>query len=206
MRARLRYFNVSRDIKTLLVTSGAPGDGKTTVARNLADAAAISGSSVLLIEGDLRHPVLAAEFRDERAVGLSDVLTDQVPLDEAVSPYRSSSTSRSDLRLDVLFSGRQPPNPAELIDSDAMRHLLIEVRNRYDMIVIDSPPISQVSDAIPLVGLVDGVIVVVRLGRSTRDSVTNLKQQITQLDGRILGIAVNSTDIPAGAYGYPRPP
>ena len=168
IRAHLRYFNVDRELRTLMVASAAPGDGKTTVARHLAGAAARMGSRVLLLEADLRRPTIALQLDVASGPGMADVLIGAVSLSEATQtvdldlPRVDGSGGRS---FDVLVAGSSlPPNPGELIESHAMESLLEQAKSKYDLIVIDTPPLTAVSDAFPLLSKVDGVIIVGRVG------------------------------------------
>jgi capsular exopolysaccharide synthesis family protein len=207
IRAHLRYFNVDRDLRTLLVASAAPGDGKTTVARHLAGAAASMGERVLLMEVDLRRATLAQQMAIESGPGLSDVLIGAVPLAESIQsiavgarPESGSGTAR----LDVLVAGSlPPPNPAELIESRAMAALLEQARESYDLIVIDTPALTSVSDAFPLLPLVDGIIIVARMGRHRRDTAERLRSILASVGGPLLGVVANGLKTPGyGPYGY----
>jgi tyrosine-protein kinase len=206
LRANLRYFNVDRQIQSVLVTSPAPGDGKSTVAFNLAAAAAGAGAKVLLIEADLRHPSLASSFAHVKSkTGLSTVLAGYAGLAEAVKEvptHQRSYGSSSERVMYVLPAGPLPPNPVDLIESQRMRELVRRAESEYDLVVIDTPPTSVVSDAIPLVKQVSGVIVVVRLGLSTREAVLHLRDQLEHLDAPTLGVVVNALSRASGSYGY----
>ncbi len=208
IRAHLRYFNVDRQLHTLLVASAAPGDGKTTVARHLAGAAAAMGSRVLLLEADLRRPTLAQQFDVPAGRGLSDVLIGAVTLDEAVQSIElgEPSGARSIARtLDVLAAGvALPPNPGELIESHAMESLLDRARSTYDLVVIDTPPLTAVSDAFPLLRKVDGVIIVGRVGRNRRDVAERLHDTLRGAGAPLLGVIANGLKAGrlGGSYGY----
>jgi polysaccharide biosynthesis transport protein len=204
LRANLRYFDVDREVRSVLLTSAAPGDGKTTVAWNLACAVAGPQSRVLLIEADLRHPSMATAIGARGTQGLSTALIGQAELMEVVQevPVPGSQNGASLNTVDVLFAGPLPPNPTELLESDRMRDLLKVAQRDYDVVVLDTPPTSVVSDAIPLLRQVDGVIVVGRLGRSTRDSVVRLSEQLRNLEAPVLGVVVNSIRREHDAYGY----
>jgi succinoglycan biosynthesis transport protein ExoP len=195
LRAHLRYFNVDRQLRTLLVTSAAPRDGKTTVARHLASAAAGMGSVVLLVEADLRHPALAERLDVQPGPGLSDVLIGALSLWSATQlvDLDSPSVDGSGWRtLDVLVAGTPlPPNPGELIESHAMEALLEQAKSTYDLVVIDTPPLSAVSDAFPLLGKVDGVIIVGRLGRNRRNAAERLHKTLTDARAPLLGVVAN---------------
>lgn len=204
LRANLRYFNIGRDVKSVLVTSAAPGDGKTTVAWNLGWAAAGGGARVLLIEADLRHPRLAAAVGLYPGTGLSTVLAGAGEIEEAVQhvPVSAGTNGRSAFKIDVVFAGPLPPNPTDLLESNRMHDIIDQAEREYDFLVIDTPPTSVVSDAIPLIKRVGGVIVVVRIGKSTLDAVTHLRNQLENLNAPTLGIVVNALSSDAAASGH----
>lgn len=207
IRAHLRYFNVDRDLRTLMVVSAAPGDGKTTIARNLAAAAARMGSRVLLIEVDLRRPTIAQQLDALPGPGISDVLIGAVSLAEATqsislaAPSSDGSTSRS---FDVLVAGAVlPPNPGELIESHAMETVLEQARSTYDLVVVDTPPLTAVSDAFPLLRKVDGVIIVGRVGRNRRDIAERLHETLEGVGAPLLGVVANGVKASGpGSYAY----
>ncbi|HEV3033596.1 MAG TPA: polysaccharide biosynthesis tyrosine autokinase [Solirubrobacteraceae bacterium] len=207
IRAHLRYFNVDRQMHTLLVASAAPGDGKTTVARHLAAAAARIGSRVLLLEADLRRPTIAQQLEIQPGLGLSDVLIGAASPREATRTIDLgySSVGTSGLRtLDVLVAGAVlPPNPGELIESHAMETLLEQVKRTYDLVVIDTPPLTVVSDAFPLLSRVDGVLIVGRVGRNRRDVAERLHETLTGAGAPLLGVVANGFKAARfGSYGY----
>jgi capsular exopolysaccharide synthesis family protein len=200
----LRYFSLSRDIRSVLITSADRNDGKSTVAWGLAVAAASTGTRTLLIEADLRNPTLANRFGLEPPGGLPSVLAGDADFSQAIVRLplpvseKQGTPSRS---MDVLLAGRRPPDPAELLQSQRMAEFLGEVENQYDLVVIDSPPAAIVSDAIPLATIAKGVAVVARLGNTGRDHLRRLHQQLDHLDAPVLGVVVNSVE-PGQPYGY----
>lgn len=207
IRAHLRYFNVDRELRTLLVASAGPGDGKTTIARHLASAMARMGSRVLIMEADLRRPTLAQQFDVRSGPGLADVLIGAVSLSEATQPIDMGATSgdgAKDKTLDVLVAGAVlPPNPGELIESNAMEAVLERAKLAYDLIVIDTPPLTAVSDAFPLLRKVDGVIIVGRVGRNRRDVAERLHQTLSGAGAPLLGVIANGFKARAnGPYTY----
>lgn len=204
LRTNLRYFNVDRAVKSVLVTSAAPGDGKSTVAWNLASTATGGGARVLLIEADLRHPALASSLGLRGAAGLSTVLAGEAVLQDVVQqiPVQAKANDRGPQTVDMLLAGPLPPNPAELLESDRMRELIAAAERSHDLVVIDTPPTAVVSDAIPLLSQVGGAIVVARLKKTTRDAAVHLRNQLRNLDARILGVVVNVVGRDSGAYGY----
>jgi receptor protein-tyrosine kinase len=204
LAANLRYFNLDREVRSIVVTSAAPGEGKSTVAWNLAAVMASAGVRVIIVEGDLRHPTLAARVPGRPTKGLSHYLAGVASFDEVVRRVAVENRSNGQpgaRQLDVIVAGRVPPNPAELIESSRMRGLIGTLEGRYDMVVIDTPPTAVVSDAIPLVKQAPGVIVVSRLGASRRDVTAVLRDQLENLGAPTLGIVINDVRV-AGSYGY----
>jgi succinoglycan biosynthesis transport protein ExoP len=210
LRAHLRYFNVDRDLRTVLVISAAQGDGKTTVARHLADAAAAMGASTLLVEADLRAPTLAPQLGIAPGPGLSDVLShSDLTLNEAIQSLDVgplSNEGRAQHQMDALVSGfMQPPNPAELIESRAMQAVLEQAKSAYEFVVIDTPPLTAVSDAFPLLSKVDGIIIVGRIGSNRRDVAESLHETLGAVEAPLLGVVANGFKARGGtpyAYGY----
>lgn len=189
LRANLRYFNFGRDIKSILVASAVQGDGKSTVAHHLAVTMASMGDRVVLVEADLHKTGLALE--GPPSAGLSGVLAG-ADLDDALRDI-DLLTPAGDARrqLTILPSGRVPPNPSELLGSDRMLEILHDLETLFDLVVIDSPPLSVVSDTLALVPEVSGVVVVGGLGQTTRDAALRLRKEIAFLGGRPLGLAAN---------------
>ena len=206
LHANLKHFHPGREVRTVLVTSAAPGEGKSTVAWNLARAAADAGERVLLIEAELRHGTFGHRFDMDRKEGLTQILTGEVAAPDAICEVALESRGRSPTTMDVIFAGELPPNPRGLLDSPAMRSLIDDAPPEYAMVVIDAPPLAVVSDAIPLVAQVDGVIVVARLGVSTVQAGRHLREQLDQLEATTLGVVINGIGRRDGyypnAYGY----
>jgi capsular exopolysaccharide synthesis family protein len=198
LRAKLRHMDSGRPLRSILVTSAARGDGKSTVSLGLAAAAAAAGDRVLLIEADWRTPALSPALSD---MGLSSVLAGGRALDDVVIEVLLGSYSgATDVssrpagrlwRLNVLPSGPAPENPDELIESASMAELLAEAEARYDLVVVDTPPVSVVADAFALMGLVSGVIIVTRLRHSTHEALGVLNTQLSGVGARVLGVVVN---------------
>jgi capsular exopolysaccharide synthesis family protein len=207
IRAHMRYFNVDRELRTLMVVSAAPGDGKTTIARHLASAAARMGSRVLLLETDLRRPTLAQQLDIVPGRGLADVLIGAIPLTDAIQTIGLTAPSPDRPKgqgFDVLVAGAShPPNPGELIESRTMGTLLEQTKARYDLVVIDTPPLTAVSDAFPLLKKVDGVVIVGRVGRNRRDVAERLHETLAGAGAPLLGVIANGFKAGRrGGYGY----
>jgi capsular exopolysaccharide synthesis family protein len=206
LRGSLRFFNVDADLRSVLVTSTEAAVGKSTVAWNLARIAA-SSSHTVLVETDLRNPSLAGQHGLTSGPGLAELLTHQVDLDQAVQKKRlaiPSANGDGDPSLDVIVAGSIPPNPGELIESQAMSELLLQLTAIYDFVVVDTAPVGVVADAFPLLSQVGGVIAVGRIGTSTRDSIHRLREQLEQMKAPVLGIVANGVKTRRGrfAYGY----
>jgi capsular exopolysaccharide synthesis family protein len=208
LRASLRYFNVDEDLRTVLVTSHDAGVGKTTVAWNLARVAATS-SRAIVVETDLRNPTIARQHGLEPGPGLAEVLTRQTGLDAAIQFKRVATSvgahGAEEPTLHAITAGVLPPNPAELLESRAMDELLSQLEERYELVVIDTAPIGVISDCFPLLRRVDGVVAVARMGKSTRDSVGRMREQLERLDAPALGVVANGLRLGRRGrhrYGY----
>jgi capsular exopolysaccharide synthesis family protein len=205
LRAHVRYFNVDRDLRIVVVVSAAPGDGKSTVARHLAIATATVGSRVLFLEADLRRPMAAKYFGIEHEPGVSEVLVGQESLQSAAQRVEFATRNEIKISLDVLVAGGLlPPNPPQVIESQAMSSLLAEAKSSYDLIVIDTPPLVLLPDAFPLLQQADGVLIVSRLGENRRDVAARLRETLASVDAPVIGVIANGYKRPRGAsaYGY----
>jgi receptor protein-tyrosine kinase len=202
LRASLRYFNIDREIKTVLVTSFEAGAGKSTVAWNLARAASAS-TRAIVVEADLRNPSLARQHKLEMGPGLAQVLTHQVGLDDVIQSKVLPGPPSTGGTLDIVVAGSIPPNPAELLESQALFDVLQSLQQRYDFVVIDTAPIGVVADSFPVLTRVDGVLAVVRMGKSKRDSAKRLCARLLQLESPLLGVVANGVKrTRADRYGY----
>jgi capsular exopolysaccharide synthesis family protein len=209
LRARLRYFNVDREIQSLLVTSATAGEGKTTVALNLAVAEAVARkTTVVLVEADLRRPALAPRLGIDSAPGLAEILSRNSSVEGAlrtveVPVRRTGNGTAHAASFTVIAAGAIPPNPAELVESRAMIDLLSTLSEKFDLVIIDTPPTSVVSDAIPLMRLVSGAVIVSRIGVTTRDAGRHLREQLRKLNAPTLGVIANAMPVKSrGYYGY----
>jgi capsular exopolysaccharide synthesis family protein len=206
LRARLRFFDVDRELRTIVVASAEPGDGKSMVARHLAEAAARLGSRVLLLEVDLRQPTLGQQLGISAGPGLADVLIGAIAMAEATKSVDLDPAPGEGAKgrtLDVLPAGAVlPPNPGELLDSQAMDAVLAHARSKYDLVVIDTPPLRVVSDAFALLTKVDGIIIVGRVGRSRRHPVERLHQVLASSGATLLGVIANGSKL-SGPSVYP---
>ncbi len=197
LRTSVLYSAPEGSLRTLLVTSPELGDGKSTVAANLALALARSGRRVALVDADLRRPSLLEVLEPPQPFGLSDHLVGEVSLDEVVQPTRYPN-------LVFVPAGRTAPNPAELLGSQRMRDFLQRLRDRVDMLVVDSPPVMAVTDAVILARESDGVVLVVNPGTTHREAAVRARRQLEALGARVLGFVFNDAPVDGrrGYYGY----
>lgn len=186
LRTNLQFLNVDGGDGNgaFVVTSAIPGEGKSTTAINLATTLAEAGDRVLLIDADLRRPQVAAYLGIEGSVGLTTVLAKRASVADVLQPVGESG-------LYVLASGRVPPNPAELLGSDAMKRLLEEMRARFDTVVIDAPPLLPVTDAAVLTSITSGALVVAGSGMTTIPQLRDALDILRQAKGTTLGIVLN---------------
>lgn len=179
--------------KTILVTSSQPGEGKTTTAVNTAISLAQLGSSVLIIDADLRRPAVHKTFKMQNTKGLSNYLSSKTPIENLIINLPTPG-------LSVLPCGPIPPNPAELISSDRMKDLLRVLGERYDHIIIDSPPLISVTDPVILSTMVDGSILVVQAGKSSRDLIRRARHELAGVGAKIFGVVLNNVDVKKEGY------
>ena len=184
--------------KSLLVTSSLPSEGKTTTAINTAISLAQTGAKVLIIDADMRRPRLHSIFEISNAQGLSTLLAselDDQQIDDAVQ-------FDEEARLNLLPSGPVPPNPAELIGSEQMANLLQKCQGKFTHVVIDSPPIASFTDGVLIASMVDGVILVVSSGRSSRQVVRRSRQLLVDIGAKIFGVVLNNVDLRSQDNSY----
>jgi succinoglycan biosynthesis transport protein ExoP len=196
LRTSLMYSSEKTASKILLVTSTLPSEGKTTVSTNLAACMAERGEKVLIIDADLRRPAVHKAFDIVRMPGLSDVLAGQKEFDQAV-------VHLEDLGLDVLPAGENSPSPLNLLDSVSMENLLIELRERYSTIIIDSAPCYALADSLVLATMANGVCLVVEQGRTRIDALRETVEKLRGIGAEVLGAVYNVTRVKRlGSYGY----
>jgi polysaccharide biosynthesis transport protein len=196
LRTSLLLSSAGQPPKTILITSSQPSEGKTTTAINTAFMLAQTGADVLIVDCDLRRPRLHAHFEAPNGRGLTNWLSGETDLDSLVQTYDKQHN------LKFLTSGPVPPNPAELLGSDEMRKLLGILSEKFSHIVIDSPPAISFTDASILSTMVDGVVLVVHGGRSSRAVVRRAKQQLLDVGAHIFGVVLNNVRIETQDYYY----
>jgi capsular exopolysaccharide synthesis family protein len=196
LRTSLLLSSAGQPPKTILVTSSQPSEGKTTTAINTAFMLAQTGAEVLIIDCDLRRPRLHAHFGVPNTRGLTNWLSGETDVDSLMQTYSQLGN------LKFLTSGPVPPNPAELLGSDEMRKLLSILTERFAHVVIDSPPAISFTDASILSTMVDGVVLVVHGGRSSRAVVRRAKQQLLDVGAHIFGVVLNNVKVETQDYYY----
>ncbi|WP_286230080.1 CpsD/CapB family tyrosine-protein kinase [Neobacillus mesonae] len=185
IRTNIQFSNVDSDIKTLMVTSTGPGEGKSTTVANLAVVFAQQGKKVLLVDADLRKPTVHYTFNQTNAFGLTSVLTQQISLIKAVN-------EPTEKNLYVLTSGPIPPNPAELISSRAMEQFFEEAQEIFDLIIFDAPPLLAVTDAQLLANKCEGTILVVSSGKTEKELALKAKDLLDTAQSKLLGVVLNN--------------
>ncbi len=197
LRTNVQYASVDRPLRTLLVTSPAPAEGKTTVISNLAAVMAQGGRQVTVVDADLHRPRMHTVFNIHQRPGLSTLFIDEVKLH-----LNGSRQGCGIERLGVLASGELPPNPSELLGSNRMRLILTALLEQSERVLIDTPPVLSVTDAVVLAPLVDGVLVVVRPGQTKMAALKTTVEQLRYVGGNVVGVVLNGIDYRSARYGY----
>lgn len=192
LRTNIQFMDVDKPPRILVITSPLPGDGKSTTSANLAVTLAASGQPVVLVDSDLRRPMLAEIFGIVSEVGLTDVLARRATWEEVAQPVHAPN-------LRILAAGRIPPNPSELVGSERMLGLLQEL-SRDAIVIVDAPPLLPVTDAAVLSVQADGAIIVVTAGKTTYDLLKRALANVERVGGRTLGIVLNRMPKRGGGY------
>ncbi|MCW2750391.1 MAG: capsular biosynthesis protein [Aeromicrobium sp.] len=195
LRTNLQFVDLDSKRQMLVVSSAVPDEGKTLTATNLAITLAQTGRRVLILDCDLRKPSVARILGLENAVGLLTVLVGRADLGVCIQQHESG--------VDFLATGPLPPNPAEVLETQAMRDLLLRLREEYDVVVIDAPPLLPVADPSILAPMVDGVLLVTRHGKTSKEYVHQAVQRVDGVGSRIVGVVLNMAPRRAvSGYGY----
>jgi capsular exopolysaccharide synthesis family protein len=197
LRTNLEFAAVDKPLRTILVTGAEAGDGKTTIAANLAAIFAQGGKRVMLLDCDLRRPRTHRFFGLQNRVGMTDIFRDSLSLSSATQQWTNSHS----VSMSVITSGSLPPNPAELLGSQKMEQILKELTGLVDVVVIDSPP-SVVADAQVLSAKVDGVLLVIQPGKTHKAAAKATLEQIDRAGARIIGVVYNRISRQSGYYYY----
>src|SRR5438067_1967138 len=194
LRTNLMFSSVDREIKTIVITSAVPNEGKSRTAANLAIVLAQAGHPTLLLDADFRRPSLHRIFGRVRNVGLSNLMVEDVPDSAAYVPDDEVTG------LVVMPSGPTPPNPSELLGSAQMKALLARFRKGFDYVVIDTPPVNAVTDASVLAANTDAAIWVIDTNTATYTAVQHAKQALERVGGKVLGSVMNKMKAAGGSY------
>ncbi|MDA9462936.1 Tyrosine-protein kinase EpsD [Enterococcus mundtii 3F] len=189
IRENIDYLRTQHEVRTILVTSGESGTGKSTVSANLAVAYAQKGNRTLLIDADLRKPTQHKHFSKDAHVGLSNYIRRDVSLDSCIQQVNSEN-----FEFSIITSGPIIPNPNDLLSSSKLTATLDHLKQEYEVVIIDTPPINIVSDALILSKKVDGVIVVVHADKTNKQAAKNSVKKLRMVDAKILGVVLNGTD------------
>ncbi|MCM3741814.1 CpsD/CapB family tyrosine-protein kinase [Oceanobacillus luteolus] len=195
VRTNMQFSSVDNELKSFLVTSSGPAEGKSSTTANLAVVYAQQGKRVLLIDADLRKPTMHYTFRLDNLRGLSNVLVGENTLEEAVNQTDVET-------LDVMTCGPIPPNPSELLASRKMENLLKEAKLSYDLVIFDTPPVLAVTDAQILANIVDGTVLVVRSGKTEVEAAEKAKESLAPAKAKLLGVVLNGREKKASNYYY----
>lgn len=196
IRTGLMLSSAIKETKVILLTSATPNEGKTTTAVNLAVAMGQMGEKVLIIDGDLRRHNLHELFGLTRNIGIADVIIHPEMLSQALIRMEQYPN------LHILAGGKTPPNPSELLGSDRMKEFITQMRQQYDRVIIDSPPLLAFSDSLVLSSLADGVIIVIWGGKTAVDLIRKALSLLKGIDAKILGVVLNKIDTTRRSYYY----
>jgi len=198
LRTNLQFSGIDAPLKTLLITSASPSDGKSSVAANLATVIAQSDKEVVIVDGDMRRPTMHKVFKLSNRLGLSDYFI-RTP-DKMTGVVKKTAVNG----LSIITSGSLPPNPSELLASTKMQDVINLLAKHFDMVILDSPPLLAVTDALILAKSVDGVILVIDPKKTKRGAIQQAVEQLKRLDARLLGIVLNNIKVKRSSYYYNR--
>lgn len=193
LRTNIQFASVDKKIKTIMVTSSSPAEGKSTVVANLSIVLAQQENKVLLVDTDLRKPTVHFSFQLPNQAGFTNVLTLQSRLEEMV--FHTSIA-----HLDILPSGPLPPNPSEMLASNKMKEFMREAEKKYDYVIFDTPPLNAVTDPQIISSLVEGVILVVRSGKTEAEKAVKAVSSLKKMNANLLGAVLNDCPIKDSPY------
>lgn len=195
IRTNITFSTAGKEVKRLLVTSAGPQEGKSTAVINLGVIFAQSGKRVLIIDSDLRRPRLHRAFKVSRRVGLTNLIMGEKTLDEVILHTEVPG-------VDLVPCGPIPPNPSELLGTERMREISDQMADRYDLILYDSPPVVAVTDAVVMSKMVDGVVLIAKAGKTTREIMFKAQRQLLDVGSLLLGTVLNDFNIRGAGYRY----
>ena len=195
IRTGIQFAQAGKEMKTIALTSCTPNEGKSTTIANLAVVLTQAGKSVLLIDCDMRNPTVHKNFNLSNKVGLSSCISMGTPLSEAVQATKIEN-------LYALTGGVVPPNPSELLGSEKMKRLVEEAGEQYDYVLIDTPPVMPVTDALIVSRFVDGIILVIASGEVKVEMARDVKNQLVNAGANIIGVVLKKVRSEHHGYGY----
>ena len=197
LRTNIKFSSLDKPLNTIMVTSAVPQEGKTTNTVNLALTIAESGEKVIIIDADLRVPLIHKVFNSDSNPGLTNVLVDNKKLSEVIK-----KADEIDSNLYYIPSGPIPPNPSELLGSEKMKAVIEELKEQADTLIFDSAPVIGFADSLVLANQVDGVVLILNAGMVTRDAAKQAKLLLEKAKAKILGVVLNKVDIKRESYYY----
>jgi polysaccharide biosynthesis transport protein len=196
LRTSLQFARQERDLHTILVTSPAAAEGKTSTLSNLGAMFAQAGQRVVLVSCDLRKPRLGEFFGLDERLGLTTAILGEQPVEQLIQPVPG------DDNLWLLGSGQMPPNPAELLNGRRIQEVFNRLRGLFDLVLIDSPPVLPVTDAVVLAKDVDATLLIVAAGQTSRGDLQRASEKLAQVNARVVGLVLNETSKQGRGYGY----
>ncbi|MED3660473.1 CpsD/CapB family tyrosine-protein kinase [Ureibacillus terrenus] len=195
IRTNIKFSMPDKELKTIVITSAGAGEGKSTISANIAAVFSQEGKKVLLVDGDMRKPTAHYTFGLKNAIGLSSLLTRQCELGDAVQETEYPG-------LFVITSGPIPPNPAELLASKQMEAMINSLKDEFDFVFFDAPPVLSVTDAQILSNRCDATILVVSSGETQKESIVKAKELLDMSKANIIGVVMNNAKMEKGYYYY----
>ena len=193
IRTNIQFANVDNNIKTILMTSSAPGEGKATTLCNVAMTMADAGHKVIIIDCDLRKPRIHKFFEVSNRVGITDILLKG-------EDFKSFLRGGFHPNLEIITSGKIPSNPSEILYSNAMKNLIEKIKMEYDYVFIDTPPVIAVTDAVIMSQYIDGVVLVCSSGKTEVEMVKKAKESLAKVNANILGVVLNKIPLKGQKY------
>jgi len=192
----IQLLSSDQPIRSLVISSALPGDGKSTVALNLAQIAAVMGKRVLLVDSDLRRPQIHNRTNLSNQQGLTNLISTDIPVDQVIQQLPAMTN------LSVITSGPIPPDPARLLSSGKMKRLMAEFQKNFDLVIYDVPPIVGLVDVRLIAPHTDGIVMIVRIDKTDKLGVIQAQDSLKISSTNVLGIAINGDKTKFSAYDY----